>query len=112
MTYGAVRSLMGRVVLALLTLYALAVILPDFARVGRPLGSFGLATNGDGLVYDVQGPFETEDASPASRAGLHVGDRLDLWAMRCAPIDTALCASNSPSGAASPTSFPAVRRPS
>ncbi len=88
------RRLIGRAVLALLTLYALAMIIPDFGRIGRPLGSFGLSTNADGLVYDLQGPFAAEDESPASRAGVHVGDRLDLGAMRCLPIDTELCASN------------------
>ncbi len=91
---GAFRLGLARAALALLTLYALAMIVPDFFRIVRPLGSFGLATNADGLVYDVQGPFATEDASPASRAGLHVGDKLDLQAMRCVPVDTELCASN------------------
>ena len=87
------KRLLGRVVLALLTLYALALIVPDFARIVRPLGSFGLATDADGRVYDVQGPFATEDESPASRAGVRVGDRLDLRAMRCLPVDTEVCAS-------------------
>src|SRR5579863_7355139 len=86
-------SLFGRVALVILTLYALAMVAPDFLRVVRPLGSFGLATNGDGLIYDVQGPFASEAESPASRAGLRVGDRLDLAAMRCIPVDTDLCAS-------------------
>ena len=81
-------SLFGRVALVLLTLYALAMVAPDFLRVVRPLGSFGLATNGDGLIYDVQGPFASEEDSPAWRAGLRVGDRLDLAAMRCMPVDT------------------------
>ena len=85
-------SLFGRVALVLLTIYALAMIAPDFLRVVRPLGSFGLATNGDGLIYDVQGPFASEEDSPAWRAGLRVGDRLDLVAMRCIPVDTDLCA--------------------
>ena len=84
----------GRVLLALLTFYALAMIAPDFARLARPLGSFGLATSADGLIYDVQSPFATEEELPARRAGLRVGDRLDLAAMRCVPIDTELCASN------------------
>jgi hypothetical protein len=84
----------GRILLALLTLYALAMIAPDFARLARPLGSFGLATNADGLIYDVKSPFATEEESPAWRAGLRVGDRLDLAAMRCVPVDTELCASN------------------
>ena len=88
------RSGTGRAILALLTIYALAMIVPDFLRIARPLGSWGVATNGDELVYDVQGPFPTEDASPASRAGLQVGDRLDLAAMRCIPARTELCASN------------------
>jgi len=85
-------SLFGRVALVLLTIYALAMVAPDFLRVVRPLGSLGLATNGDGLIYDVQGPFASEEDSPAWRAGLRVGDRLDLVAMRCIPVDTDLCA--------------------
>jgi hypothetical protein len=83
----------GRAVLLLLMIYALAMIAPDLLRVVRPLGSFGLSTNGDGLIYDVQGPFAGEEDSPAWRAGLRVGDRLDLGAMRCAPVDTMVCAS-------------------
>jgi hypothetical protein len=86
-------SLFGRVALVLLTVYALAMVAPDFLRVVRPLGSFGLATNGDGLIYDVQGPFSSEQESPAWRAGLRSGDRLDLVAMRCIPVNTDLCAS-------------------
>ena len=58
-----------RVLLALLTLYALAMILPDVLRIVRPLGSFGLAVDGDGRIYDVQGPFDAEHDSPAWRAG-------------------------------------------
>src|SRR6516225_939240 len=83
----------GRALLVLLTIYALAMIAPDLLRIVRPLGSFGLSTNGDGLIYDVQGPFASEEVSPASRAGLRVGDRLDLAAMRCIPADTIVCAS-------------------
>ena len=86
-------SLFGRVVLLLLTVYALAMIAPDLRRIVRPLGSFGLAMNGDGLIYDVRGPFESERDSPAWHAGLREGDRLDLAAMRCVPVDTTRCAS-------------------
>ena len=86
-------SLFGRVILLLLTVYALAMIVPDFFRIVRPLGSFGLAMDGDGRMYDVQGPFEAEHDSPAWRAGLRAGDRLDLAAMRCAPVETDVCAS-------------------
>src|SRR5579872_1523582 len=86
-------SLFGRVALLLLTIYALAMVAPDFLRVVRPLGSFGMATNGDGVIYDVQRPFGSQEDSPAWRAGLRVGDRLDLVAMRCAPVDTLVCAS-------------------
>jgi hypothetical protein len=93
MSDGKGASLFGRVALLLLTVYALAMIVPDFLRVVRPLGSFGLAMDGDGRIYDVQGPFEAEHDSPAWRAGLRVGDRLDLAAMSCAPVDTVTCAS-------------------
>jgi hypothetical protein len=85
-------SLVGRVALVLLTVYALAMVVPDFLRAVNPLGSLGLTTNGDGLVYNVQGPFAKAEDSPAWRAGLRVGDRLDLDAMRCVPIDTVVCA--------------------
>jgi hypothetical protein len=86
-------SLGSRVVLVLLALYGQAMIVPDLFRVLRPLGSFGLASNSDGLVYDVRGPFETEVESPAWRAGIRPGDRLDLERMRCVPVDTDVCAS-------------------
>jgi hypothetical protein len=86
-------SLLGRIALLLLTVYALAMIAPDLLRVVRPLGSFGLAMDGDGRIFDVQGPFDAEHDSPAWRAGLRAGDRLDLDAMRCAPVDTSVCAS-------------------
>ncbi len=86
-------SLFGRVALLLLTLYAIAMIAPDLLRVVHPLGSFGLAMDGDGLIYDVQGPFESEEDLPAWRAGLRAGDRLDLAAMSCASVDSIGCAS-------------------
>src|SRR5690242_20800229 len=86
-------SLFGRAALLLLTIYAVAMIAPDLLRIVRPLGSFGLEINGDGLIYDVQGPFASEEDSPAWRAGLRAGDRLNLAAMRCPPLDTAVCAS-------------------
>jgi hypothetical protein len=86
-------SLFGRVVLLVLTVYAVAMIAPDVLRVVRPLGSFGMAMDGDGRIYDVQGPFENEQDSPAWHAGLRAGDQLDLAAMRCAPVDTTRCAS-------------------
>ncbi|MBV8105464.1 MAG: hypothetical protein JO223_12745 [Hyphomicrobiales bacterium] len=91
---GNGASLGGRILLALLTLYALAMIAPDLIRIVRPLGAFGLATNADGLIYDVRAQFGHDEDSPAWRAGLRPGDRLDLYGMRCSPIDTNLCATN------------------
>ena len=82
----------GRILLALLTLYALAMIAPDLTRIVRPLGGFGLATNADGLIYDVRAQFLADEDLPAWRAGLRPGDRLDIAAMRCVPIDTEICA--------------------
>ena len=84
----------GRILLALLTLYALTMIAPDLIRIVRPLGAFGMATNADGLIYDVRGQFFADEDSPARRAGLRPGDRLDLEAMRCVPVDTEICATN------------------
>ena len=77
--------LAGRVLLAALTIWALLIVAPDFGRLVRPLPSTGLAADNDGLIYDVQGPFARQEDSPAWRAGLRQGDRLDLKAMRCGP---------------------------
>jgi hypothetical protein len=85
-------TLGGRCLLVLLALYALALIVPDLGRIARPLGSFGLAADGDGVIYDVRGAFP-DDSSPAFRAGIRPGDRLDLAAMRCMPVETDVCAS-------------------
>jgi len=89
---GKGRSV-SRILLVAFTLWALAMIVPDFYRLVRPLGSFGFYANNDGLVTDVQGPFPDEAASPAFQAGLRTGDRLDLAQMRCIPVNTRKCAS-------------------
>ena len=70
-----------RILLAVLLVWALAMIVPDLARLVRPLGSFGFYANNDGLIYDVTGPFSDQTASPAWKAGIREGDRLDLSRM-------------------------------
>jgi len=87
------RHIAGRVLLAALTFWALAMVVPDFYRLYQPLGSFGFYANNDGVITDVQGPFPHETESPAFQAGLRAGDRLDLAQMRCIPINTLRCAS-------------------
>src|SRR5215470_2861739 len=87
------RHIVGRALLVAFTLWALAMIIPDFYRVYQPLGSFGFYANNDGIITDVQGPFLAPPNSPAFQAGLRAGDRLDLEQMRCIPINTLRCAS-------------------
>ena len=82
-----------RILLAVLLVWALAMIVPDLARLVRPLGSFGFYANNDGLIYDVTGPFSDQTASPAWKAGIREGDRLDLSRMRCVPYDAVTCGS-------------------
>ncbi|SFV32362.1 hypothetical protein [Hyphomicrobium facile] len=82
-----------RLLFIALLIWALAMILPDFARVVRPLGSFGFYADSNGLIYDVRGPFESEDKSPAWQAGVRPGDRLDFSRMRCIPFDPYVCTS-------------------
>ncbi len=82
----------SRILLVLLTIWALAMIVPDFLRLAHPLGSFGLHADGDGRVTDARGPFRHAAESPAWRAGIRPGDRLDLARMRCLPPDTLSCA--------------------
>src|SRR5439155_16389168 len=76
-----------------LMFWALLMIVPDLARVVQPLGSFGFYANNDGLIYDVAGPFPDTTKSPAWRAGIRQGERIDLARMRCFPYDAATCAS-------------------
>jgi len=87
------RQSANRIVLVVITLWALAMIVPDLYRLVQPLGSFGFYSNNDGLVTDVHDPFPDEASSPAFQAGMRPGDRLDLAQMRCIPINTRKCAS-------------------
>jgi len=81
----------GRFFLIVLTLWGLFMIVPDLLRVAQPLGSFGFYANNDGLIYDVAGPFDDETESPAWKAGMRPGDRLDLSRLRCSFEDLATC---------------------
>lgn len=83
----------SRYLLLALTLWGLVMIVPDLLRVTQPLGSLGLFVNNDGLVTDVTKTFPDEAASPAWRAGIRVGDRLDLKAMRCTLGELTKCGS-------------------
>lgn len=85
-------SLLARLLLCLLTLWALAMIVPGLQRVFDSLSSFGLSANNDGIVTDVVTPFRSAAESPAAIAGIRPGDRLDLQAMNCALLDTRRCA--------------------
>ena len=88
---GWARGPAGRVLLVVLTLWGLAMIVPDLYRVFDPLASFGLSIDNDGLVTDVREPFASEAQSPAGAAGIVSGDRVDLQAMRCVPLDADAC---------------------
>src|SRR4029453_19259762 len=80
------RHIVGRALLVVLALWALAIIFPDFYRVYQPLGSFGLYANNDGIITDVQGPFVVQTDSPAFQPGLRAGDRPSLEKLGCFPI--------------------------
>jgi hypothetical protein len=67
----------------LLAIWAIAMILPDLYRVFGPLQSLGLSADNDGLIHDVQYPFDRLQDSPAARAGIKPGERLDLRQMHC-----------------------------
>ena len=85
-------SLLARLLLCLLTLWALAMIVPGLQRVFDSLSSFGLSTDNDGIVTDVVTPFKSAAESPAAVAGIQPGDRLDLHAMNCTLLETRRCA--------------------
>jgi hypothetical protein len=90
---GRGQGFFGRVLLVVITLWALAMVVPDLHRLFRPLASFGFSADNNGVITDVLGPFATLGDSPAFQAGLRPGDRLDLTQMRCVPPDTLTCTS-------------------
>jgi hypothetical protein len=73
----------GRMLLIVLTLWGVLTLLPDLTRLVWPLASYGFSTDNNGIVTDVMAPFAVEEHSPAWRAGLRPGDRLDLNVMNC-----------------------------
>jgi hypothetical protein len=81
----------SRFLLIVLTLWGLAMIVPDLLRVAQPLGSLGLTASNDGVVSDVVDPFPDEKSSPAWRAGIRPGDRLDLSKLNCLIGNLELC---------------------
>jgi hypothetical protein len=82
----------ARLLLIVLTLWALAMVAPGLQRVFDSLDSFGLSVDNDGIVTDVVAPFQSPSDSPAASAGIVPGDRIALKTMRCIPPDTPQCA--------------------
>ncbi len=87
----SVHMIRSRILVVVLMLWGIAMIAPDLVRVAQPLGSFGFYANNDGLIYDVTGPFPDEASSPAWRAGIREGDRLDLLRLECNVREPASC---------------------
>jgi hypothetical protein len=85
------RNARHPIVLIVLLAWALAMIVPDVLRVVEPLGSYGFYANNDGLIYDITGPFDRNEDSPAWKAGVRDGDRLDLSRLDCLPYDETVC---------------------
>jgi hypothetical protein len=83
----------SRLFLVLLATWAMLMVVPDLYRVFSSLASFGLVADNDGVIVDVVGPFATPAVSPAVAAGITPGERIDLPAMRCIPLDSPRCKS-------------------
>ncbi len=84
---------LGRLLLLVLTGWALTIILPALYRVAEPLSAFGLSVDNDGVIFSIVTPFASARDSPAARAGLVPGERLDLARMRCTAPESPACAS-------------------
>jgi hypothetical protein len=82
---------LSRLLLIPLTLWGLFMIAPDLIRVMQPLSSFGFYADSDGKIYNVTGPFDRATKSPAWKAGMRVGDRLDLSQLKCSLGDVVTC---------------------
>jgi len=83
----------SRSLLVVLATWAMVMVVPDLYRVFSSLASFGLVADNDGVIVDVVGPFVRPAESPAVAAGITRGDRIDLPAMRCIPLDSPSCKS-------------------
>jgi hypothetical protein len=83
----------ARLLVIVLTLWALAMIAPGLQRVFDSLDAFGLSVDNDGIVTDIVAPFRSPSGSPAAAVGIVPGDRIALQTMRCIPPDTAQCTS-------------------
>jgi hypothetical protein len=86
-----VSILSQRILLIPILVWAIIVIAPDLWQLVRPLGSLGFYVSNNGRIYDVTGPFDEENQSPAWRAGIRVGDVLDFSKMRCMPYRAERC---------------------
>ncbi len=86
-------ALSSRLSLALLAIWALAMIVPSLIQVVTPLAAFGLSSDNNGVLLDVVAPFGQPAESPAARAGLVPGDRIDLHHAQCIAPASAECAS-------------------
>ena len=85
-------STFNRLLLLVLVAWALAMVVPSFYQVARPLASFGFSADNNGTIIDVTKPFAAPQQSPATQAGLAVGDRIDLSRMSCAEPGSRACA--------------------
>jgi hypothetical protein len=83
----------SRMLLVVLAAWGMLMVVPDLYRVFSSLASFGLVADNDGVIISVTGPFQNPAASPAVAAGVVPGDRIDLRAMRCNPLDSQRCRS-------------------
>ena len=68
------RAALRAFVVVALCVIMFGAVAMDFRRLSHPLGTFGFATNGDSVVIAVDGN------SPAAKAGIQVGDSIDLSA--------------------------------
>lgn len=83
----------NRLLLIVLATWAMLMVVPDLYRVFGSLASLGLVADNDGVIVEVVGPFATPAQSPAVAADIAPGDRIDLRAMRCVPLDSPRCKS-------------------
>jgi hypothetical protein len=86
----ATSRVASRILLIALTVWAVGQIIPSLLV---PLGAIGFVADNDGVIFDLQGPFEYASSSPAAAVNLRKGDRLDLRTMNCWNPDTPVCTS-------------------
>ncbi len=86
MTRDGRLTMVGKIVVIALCIYAALIVVPDFVRVFGPIGTLGFTADNSGDVGSVD-----RSVPDVARSGLRPGDRVDLSRMNCFALQSQRC---------------------